>query len=122
MTSGHDIHREAIKRFLKRLDEFATALGEPSCLWVEIPGGELTRSGAESSRGRYEPGDIFYGTCLVVTVRTKSHATALLLGSGQLIKSAAGLFDALRIAWSDGDFGFSYAVPDTPDTEEANDL
>ncbi len=119
MNPENGIHQEAIKRFINRLNEFAIALGDPSCLRVEILTGEETRSGAELSKGRYEPGDIFYDTCLVLTVPTKPHASALLLGSERLIKAAAGLFDALRIAWNDGDFGFSYAVPDT---EEANDL
>ena len=111
--NSHDLHQEAIKRFLENLGGVADALGDPPQFSMEISQGEITHSGAETSYGRYEPGDICYCDLLVITVPTKSHARALLLSSHRLINAATGLFSTLRIDWSGGgNFGFSYAVPD----------
>jgi hypothetical protein len=107
-----DFHQEVIKRFLEKLGGAADALGDPPQLSIKILQGEITRSGAETSYGRYEPGDICYCDLLVATVPTRAHACALLLSSHRLISAATGLFSTLRIEWSDGNFNFSHAVPD----------
>jgi hypothetical protein len=108
--SSDDLHREAIKRFLKNLGSVADALGDPPQLSIEISEGQISHSWAEISHGWYQPGDS-YCDLLVITVSTKAHAYALLLSSHRLVSAATGLFSTLRIEWSDGNFGFSHAIP-----------